>query len=110
MKTDDTLNTCMSQIGLFILLFLSAYVGIVTRGWVLSIVWSWFVVPVTGLPLLSIPMAIGFSFAVNLITNNQSKVDSTKKEIWESLLEIVGYGILAPLFALGFAWIIYQFV
>ena len=107
---DNTLDSCSSQLGLFFLLFLSAFVGIVTKGWVLSVIWSWFIVPVTGLPLLSIPMAIGFSVAVGLITQQSQKIDTEKKELLVSIAEIIGYGVLAPLFTLGFAWIIYQFV
>lgn len=49
----------------------------ILNGWVLSILWGWFLVPIFGLPPLSIPQAIGVYLVVGFLTK---QMDTTKDE------------------------------
>jgi hypothetical protein len=82
------------------------------NGWVLSVMWAWFIVPTFNAPTLSIPMAIGISMVVGLLTYQNSKNDKEEESyewarIIGSLLVIV-FG--KPLLVLFLAWVVYQFV
>jgi hypothetical protein len=43
--------------------------AIVWRGYVLSLLWLWFLVPTFGLAALSIPAALGVSLVVSMLTH-----------------------------------------
>jgi hypothetical protein len=54
--------TSLIKLASFILvLFLSACL----EGWVISLLWGWFMVPTFGLPSLSIPLALGISLVIS---------------------------------------------
>ena len=63
-------------IALVVLLFVTALALIagllvavpitIWRGYVLSVLWAWFIVPLFGLPALSIPLAIGLMVIVSM--------------------------------------------
>lgn len=48
--------------------FLLAVIGVILKGFVLSKLWLWFIVPIFNLPILSIPIAIGISIIVAMLT------------------------------------------
>jgi hypothetical protein len=74
------------------------------RGFVLSWLWYWFVVPF-GLPLLSITWAMGFSLTVGYLTQNPDN----QKEIDAATMtsQVIAMGIIFPLFVLCFGWFIH---
>jgi hypothetical protein len=77
----------------------------VLRGWVLSIIWGWFLVPL-GLPAIGIAQAIAISLIASFLTHQAGDKKREGKEIaelWAGLL-------LNPLLALGMAWIVKQFL
>jgi len=85
-------------------------VGSVFGGWALSIMWGWFIVPLFGLPGLSVPYAIGLSLTLNyLIANNDTgrnkDEDKTEAAIYATIVAFV-----KPLFILLFGWVVLQFV
>jgi phosphatidylglycerophosphate synthase len=84
----------------------------VYRGWALSVLWGWFVVPLFGAPPLSIPYAIGLSLLVGFLTTHYDGSIAREKdrEWWESMLGGVVYGIIGPSFALLVGWIVVQFL
>ncbi len=84
---------CASAVGV-VGLFLAA---ILARGFVLTVLWGWFAVPVFGLPALGIAPALGLTVLLNYLLNH--KKDN------QSLLGIFG-GALA---ALGVGWVIHLF-
>lgn len=69
--------------------------GLILEGYVLSIVWSWFMVPF-GLPQISIPWAIGVSVTASLVMPTP-RGKQTNWETWFALL-------LKPLLILLIAW------
>jgi hypothetical protein len=85
---------CASAVGV-VGLFLAA---ILARGFVLTVLWAWFAVPVFGLPILGIAPALGLTVLFNYLLNH-------KKE-GQSLFGIFG-GALA---ALSVGWVIHLFM
>lgn len=84
-------------------------VGSIMNGWVLSVMWGWFVVPLFELPPLTIPYAIGISMVVGMLAKNSVSTKNEKKETSELVGEIIGV-ILAPLFVLFMGWIVKLFI
>jgi len=100
--------TCL---GVFVFAVLSLVIGSVMGGWVLSVLWGWFVQPIFNVPSLSIPLAIGFSMVVGFLTKQPSSTSGSKdKEISSLIAEVIVYSILYPLFTLFFGWVVLQFI
>ncbi len=86
---------------------LLAIVSTIINGWVISILWAWFVVPIFALPLLSIPQATGLGLLFNC-TNHQTIKEP--KDADTSLTEIVVTAILRPFLVLFIGWIVTWFL
>ena len=78
----------------------------ILRGYVLSVLWGWFVVPTFGLPALSIPIAIGISLILAFTTHQIS----VKKEEDKSFGTQFSNIILYPLLTLAIGWIVTLFI
>lgn len=98
--------------GLVILAIAVVVLGSVANGFVLSKLWEWFVAPTFELPLLSIPVAMGISVVVAMLTYQSSKSDkkSESKSLNEAVIELILEVTLKPATTLLVGWIIYQFV
>ena len=80
----------------------------ILRGYVLTWLWLWFIVPVFHLPELGIVQAIGISAVVGFLTTKYSNVDESelkKKTFATAVIEsfclslaILGIGYLVKLF------------
>ncbi|MEM7209586.1 MAG: hypothetical protein AAF434_17335 [Pseudomonadota bacterium] len=80
-------------------------VSTIVTGFVISVLWGWFVAPTFGVPELSIPIAIGLAMVVSYFTYQH---DAQSKEVdWG---RTVGFLIARPIVALGFGWLVFQFV
>ena len=75
--------------------------AIIVRGWVLTVLWGWFLVPL-GAPALSIPFALGISTIIGLFLQNVSR---TKSE-GSTVPNLVAQSLLGPLVSLLVGWII----
>lgn len=78
-------------------------------GYVLSVLWDWFMVPTFNLPQLSIPAAIGIAMAMGYLTH-QTSTNKDERDGWEVFGLAVVVAILKPLFALVFGWVVHQFM
>ena len=88
--------------------------AIIMRGWVLSIMWSWFIVPL-GAIALTIPMSLGVVMVVSLFTSHLANdTESTISYNGHNGKEVVIAASLkafgAPLVTLFFAWTITLFM
>jgi hypothetical protein len=79
-------------------------VMIAWRGYVLSLLWAWFAVPM-GLPPIGVAMACGLSTVVALLT-----LDASVKRDEPNLALAVAGGIFIPLFALALGAVIRTFL
>lgn len=84
------------------------YAALVVRGFVVSIMWQWFVVPLFHLPELSIPYAVGLSILVGLLTYQQQP-DVEKKSKTDKIVKVL-MPIFSPLITLFIAWIVHLFI
>ena len=87
--------------------FLTISVAILSciRGWVLSILWGWFVAPLFGLPLLDIPHAIGVVLVVGFLTMSQ-KSDKDKEKRTKYNISV----LLSPFLTLFIGWVVTWFI
>lgn len=70
-------------------------------GYVLTVLWRWFVVPTFHAPALSIPAAIGIALIVVMLTHRTRKPEDDP-EYGLVLL----YGIFVPAVALFWGWVV----
>lgn len=78
--------------------------GILARGYALCVLWEWFVVPLFGLPSLTIAYALGLALILSFVLPSRYKKDDrpAKEQFVEQALVI----FVQPAFALLFGWII----
>lgn len=102
----------MIILGWVIFIFAMVTAAIVMRGWVLTVLWGWFIVPTFSLPELSIPAALGFTLIVSMFTQHltNKKSESTGKTKSTLAGEIMGTAIGGPLVVLLLGWIIKSFM
>lgn len=93
--------------------FLAIVVGaICMRAWVLTVLWSWFLVPY-GVPQIAIPAAIGISLIVGMFTTKLSdkwSQEKKKKSLPESFADMISTAFLSPLFVLCIGWVVSGFM
>lgn len=79
-------------------------IGFFWSGYVLSVVWGWFAVPLFHLPPLSIPAAIGVSLVIGFLTNHRTGNEAKNDDVqWYTLL---GYSLARGLFVLGIGYVV----
>ena len=88
-----------------LLLFLAAVpaFGLVSSclsGWVLAILWGWFIVPIFHLPELRMWDAVGIALVASALTHQAHKEE-------REFAELLAIAICLPLFTLGFGWMIH---
>ncbi len=98
-KMEKLLALIIALAGVVAIVFLSS----VWYGYVLTILWAWFIVPVFKLPILSIPVAIGIALIVRYLTHK-----GTKKE--EINLKFLSMEFFNPLAVLFIGWIVSHFL
>lgn len=85
--------------------------GAMWSGYVLSVLWGWFIVPTfEGIPALSIPAAIGIASVVGYLTRGLARDTSDHKDPNDRLIQNIGESFLAPLFTLAFGWVVHLFM
>jgi len=95
----------MEILVILILLIVTITLSSILNGWALSLLWSWFMVPL-GLPPIGIAWAIGISIVIGYLTNHNEKkkgeeVDST---------HVVIVAFMRPVFAVGIGYIVHSFM
>lgn len=84
--------------------------GTLLRGWVLSVLWGWFMVTTFHLPRLSIPAALGLSVVVSYLTWQIIDVESPKRSRTDQLIYSFGSPIVGALIVLGMGFIVHLFM
>ena len=84
--------------------------GSIWRGYALTVLWAWFVVPVFHLPVLSIAPAIGLSLIVSFLTYQSDAKTPTDDSATDAFVKATLSTILMPLAALCIGWIVHQFM
>ena len=86
-----------------------AYIPLMTiaRGWALSVLWGWFVVPLFHLPAVGIIQAVALSLVMSLYA--QTSHDDPEREGTEWVWYLSGT-LVAPFVAVGIGWVLKAFV
>lgn len=84
----------------------------ILNGWVLTILWGWFIVPLFSLPPLSLPIAIGIALIIKMLTasNINPRSDKTNEEKFKAFGQLLLSLFLTPMIALLWGWIFHFFV
>jgi hypothetical protein len=110
-KNESSVFGCL---GVWVALVFVLVFGPILNGWVLSILWDWFIVYQFGLPSISIPVAIGISLTASMLTS-RPKLDNTKStgksnSNLENFAELFGIGFGTPLLILFLGYIVKLFL
>ena len=78
-------------------------------GYVLTILWKWFIVATLHFPQISIPSAIGLLLVVSFMTHQFGYIEN-KIDLNTYFLQRLSHAFVKPLYALGIGWIVHQFM
>ena len=85
---------------------------VIARGWALSVLWGWFIVPMFHLPKVGIAQAIALSLVLSVYAKTESTRTSDEEKT-HGISDVVGRAIgnlCGPLFIVGFAWLVKLFI
>jgi hypothetical protein len=89
-----------------LMLFAILAAHIMLSGFVLVQLWSWFVVPVSGLEVLTLPVAMGLYLTARFVTMRVSGKSDNKYGTAQFLRMSIG----PPLVILGIGWVVSLFL
>ena len=111
MNKNDDVVTWFGCLGIILFAIASVFFGAVASGWVLSIVWAWFVMPLFPLvPILTIPQAIGFSLVTGMLAGSSSQTDNKERTTGEAIVHLLAIAFGRPIMILVIAYIIKSFL
>ena len=96
----------MKIVGIVTVVAASVVGSTIWSGYVLSILWGWFVVTSLGCPPLALPNAIGIACVVGYLTQPKPADTPKGSKFLDKLTEAIVYAFLKPAFALLFGWIV----
>ncbi len=100
------MSILIALLGIAVLLVFST----LWKAFVVTKLWTWFIVPTFGLPALSIPVAIGVAMVVTFLTYQwrfEEIPEDRKVEYWAQACMV---STLMPAFFLLFGWIVTLFM
>lgn len=105
-KKEELVLGCFSFL---VLLVISPIIS----GFVLSILWKWFMVSTFAIPLITIPQAIGISYVAKMATGTiylKENVETKDKGMTEIILIGIGQSLISPFVLLGMGYIVTLFL
>ena len=81
-------------------------IGTVARGYVLVKLWAWFVMPVFGLPALTIGYALGIACLLNYVTAQSADYVRPERTPREAAIFSILNALLTPVLVFAFGWIV----
>ena len=98
----------------YVLMFIGAIVVLILSsiwyGYVLSVMWGWFIVHAFHVSSISVPLAIGLSSVVGMFRSYPDTNKKSDKSPSEVFTRAIAYSFFGPLFVLLFGYIIHLFV
>ena len=83
--------------------------GWLLSGWVLTILWGWFIVPTFRQPQLGIAPALGVALIVRYLTRQNIDIVEPERTTTERWIR-TAVGLLLPLTWLGMGWVVHLFM
>lgn len=96
-----------------ILCVIAIIIEFILNGFVLCILWSWFIIPVFHLPKLFLVQAIGIGLVIDYLTKQHNfKKENEFDEIHmdENKIRSVIFSLMKPIIVLIMGWIIHIFL
>ena len=84
-------------------------ISVALNGWVLAMLWGWFIVPALGAPSLGVVPAIGISTVAHMLTHQEIDVETPSREYSETLIRTMVAAFGRPLVCLAFGWCVNLF-
>lgn len=84
-------------------------VASILNGWAISVLWLWFVAPLFGLPVLTIPQAIGLSLVIGMFTSRYRDQDDAKDKTGRIVNSLV-LAVFMPVFAVVIGSVVKMFI
>jgi hypothetical protein len=100
----------MKAVLLFIWLLIVLIGGSMWSGYVLSVMWEWFVVPVFHAPQMSVAVAIGLSMLIGMLTRNPQEESKKETDTASMMVSSFSWAFLYPLFMMGLSYFVHLFV
>lgn len=85
-------------------------IGPIWSGYVLSVLWFWFIVPSLHAPAISVVAAIGIAFVVRMLVPQSSSESNKEKSFAESIGTLLGASLLYPAVGLAFGAVVHMFM
>jgi hypothetical protein len=88
-------------------------INMVAEGIILSLLWAWFIVTTFGLPVISIPVAIGISVTASLLTHrvrNEDIDNAVSGDTQKIALTRMLFQFLTLILLLCIGWVVHFFV
>lgn len=98
----------MKTLGIIVAIIAAMFLSAIWSGYVLTVLWGWFIVPLFGLPALSLVYAIGLSLVVGYLTHQLTPTSG--KEVNEYLMTAGWYAFIKPLVFLGVGFVVTLFM
>ena len=79
-------------------------VAYLVNGVALKLLWSWFMVPTLGLPVISLVQAIGIGIVIGFLTQQHIPRNEDEKK------ELLVFEVLNPVLAIAVGWVVHLFM
>jgi hypothetical protein len=106
MQSDDKLGVLLAGLLGLIALAMTAPVA---NGWALAKLWLWFVVPRFGLPILTLPQAIGLGLVASALLFHPTDCAEKERTMTEKVGRAIGLILARPALLLAVGWIVRQY-
>lgn len=108
---NNNLGILLGCIGVAAVGVLLVVVSAILNGFVISVMWTWFVVPVFRLPALSVVQSIGLAMIVSVfikdsIASGKNNGDSAS----DIAVKVIVRVVVSPLLTLFIAWVVTLFL
>lgn len=100
----------MVAIAIFVAVLCVAAVSMALRGYVLTVLWAWFVIPAFGLPALALAPAIGLTMIVSFLTHQSDAVKEPEGDATKCISKAFAYALVLPALVLCTGWVVKQFM
>ena len=104
MDSDDKLG--LAIFGGCLLVVVAVIGGIVVEGLVLSVLWGWFMVPILGVPVLTLAQAYGVSLVFAALQGYREPAQNDENtSVAKSLTKLLTIMVFRPALLIGLGWI-----
>lgn len=100
----------MKALGLVTAFAVFIVISALLNGYVLSVFWGWFIVPVFDVPSITALQAYGLMLVVGLLKGHTPASDDSKKSTADKLGELITVSVFLPLFCLLFGYVVHLFM